>query len=839
MKARKNPNVLSIYSVACRAGSRFRPLAKPWSLLLSARIARYLALASTAFVASQTALAGNTWDGGGGNDDWGTADNWDPNGAPAPGSGNDLFFAGTTRLTPVNNYADFDDWRHITFNSGAGSFNITGNAIDLFGKIENSGSNTQTFNLTIGTGSVSGGFIEMNPVSGNLNVGGANVFLGNNQLRVFGDNGNTLTFGTGTIISGTSGTVAINQNSTVVYQSAHTYTGGTFINAGTLQFNAGGSASSSALQLGDTSGTKNASLFIGGALTVGNTITVRSGSTANTLTLGGSTADASIFSGAINLGTASGTAKGATLVALSGGSVDFQGVINESSSVPASDIAIGDATHTGTVKLSNAANAYSGITTINNGATIEATKLNTGGSNSSIGNSAGAATNLIFSGGTLKYTGTGDSTNRLFTFDTNGATVDASATANGALNFTGTGSLVASGTGNRTLTLTGSSTGSNTLTSVIANPSSGATSLTKSGVGTWVVGGANTYTGATLVSDGTLSVSTVATGSAAQSLGAGTVVNLGVGNTSSGILKYTGAAGTLDKAINALGNGSDRILNSGSGLLTLSGTLTKNGTTLTLSGGANGIKVSGQIVGSSANSDLTIDGGTTTLTNNNTYNGATVVTSTGTLKIDNGGANAGQLSATTGITVNNGGSLILAGTSTTAERINNNADLTLAGGTFGFEYGLHGATETMASLTLSANSTLDFGTGSYASDAGNTLRFSTLDLSGYTLTIYNWTGPYYAQGATTDTGTANQDRLLFASGGLTGNNLSHVSFYSDAGTTFLGTGQQIAFGVPFPDELVPVPEPTTIFGALALLGLVGFRERLRLRGLMARLSARA
>ena len=51
----------------------------------------------------------------------------------------------------------------------------------------------------------------------------------------------------------------------------------------------------------------------------------------------------------------------------------------------------------------------------------------------------------------VKYTGTGDSTNRLFTFDPNGAAIDAS--ANGALNFTGTGALVASGSGDRTVSL--------------------------------------------------------------------------------------------------------------------------------------------------------------------------------------------------------------------------------------------------------------------------------------------------------------------------------------------------------------------------------------------------
>ena len=57
--------------------------------------------------------------------------------------------------------------------------------------------------------------------------------------------------------------------------------------------------------------------------------------------------------------------------------------------------------------------------------------------------------------------------------------------------------------------------------------------------------------------NGTLSFNSVAAAASAQALGANNTVNLGVAGTSSGILKYTGVAGTLDKNITALGNGSD------------------------------------------------------------------------------------------------------------------------------------------------------------------------------------------------------------------------------------------------------------------------------------------
>ncbi|MDH4453353.1 MAG: autotransporter-associated beta strand repeat-containing protein [Verrucomicrobiota bacterium] len=162
---------------------------------------------------------------------------------------------------------------------------------------------------------------------------------------------------------------------------------------------------------------------------------------------------------------------------------------------------------------------------------------------------------------------------------------------------------------------------------------SGATPVSIIGGGTLALTHANTYTAPTNVQSGTVSINTVGTGTTAQSLGAGSVVNLGVASTSSGSLVYTGGAGTLDKTINALGHGSDTVQNSGTGLLTLSGTLNKTGTTLTLQGGANGITVSGSITGNtgSPNSDLIVDGGTVTLASANTYNGPTYIINGGTL----------------------------------------------------------------------------------------------------------------------------------------------------------------------------------------------------------------
>jgi autotransporter-associated beta strand protein len=172
----------------------------------------------------------------------------------------------------------------------------------------------------------------------------------------------------------------------------------------------------------------------------------------------------------------------------------------------------------GTLTVTTGTSTYDGATTISGG-TLNVGTLAAVNTRSSIGNgtAGGSAADLVFDGGTLQYNGSAaQTTNRLFTVTANGGSIDASGSNNAnPLTFTGTGALGASGTGARTLTITGSNTGNNSLAGILADPSSGATSLTKSGTGKWVLSGANTYTGATLVTTGTLIVNgSTASGSA-------------------------------------------------------------------------------------------------------------------------------------------------------------------------------------------------------------------------------------------------------------------------------------------------------------------------------------
>jgi fibronectin-binding autotransporter adhesin len=156
----------------------------------------------------------------------------------------------------------------------------------------------------------------------------------------------------------------------------------------------------------------------------------------------------------------------------------------------------------GTGKLSlTGANTYTGVTTAAAG-TLSTNLLANGGSNSGIGASSNAASNLVLNGGTFQYTGPTASTDRLFTVAAAGGALDASGT--GPVTFSNSSAVAFSGSGPRTLTLTGSSVAGNTFLPLVGDGSGGATSLTKSGSGTWVLNTLNTYTGITAIAAGTL-----------------------------------------------------------------------------------------------------------------------------------------------------------------------------------------------------------------------------------------------------------------------------------------------------------------------------------------------
>src|SRR5207244_2890663 len=85
--------------------------------------------------------------------------------------------------------------------------------------------------------------------------------------------------------------------------------------------------------------------------------------------------------------------------------------------------------------------------------------------------------------------------------------------------------------------------GNGSVSSIIGTTTGG---LTKGGNGTWTLSGANTYTGVTTITAGTLSVSSLANGGSSSSIGASTnaATNLVLNG---GTLQYTAGAVSTDR----------------------------------------------------------------------------------------------------------------------------------------------------------------------------------------------------------------------------------------------------------------------------------------------------
>ncbi len=165
----------------------------------------------------------------------------------------------------------------------------------------------------------------------------------------------------------------------------------------------------------------------------------------------------------------------------------------------------------GTLNL-NAENTYTGVTSFQGGI-VNVPSLTDYGVAGPLGARTAAqeaATNigLRFVGGTLQYTGsTAQSTNRQIRIGIAGGAIDASgSTPTATLSFTHSGANtdLYDTAGSRTLTLTGTNAGDNTFAIKLEDQAANPTSLTKTGIGKWLLTNTHTYTGNTSVDEGTL-----------------------------------------------------------------------------------------------------------------------------------------------------------------------------------------------------------------------------------------------------------------------------------------------------------------------------------------------
>jgi fibronectin-binding autotransporter adhesin len=284
----------------------------------------------------------------------------------------------------------------------------------------------------------------------------------------------------------------------------------------------------------------------------------------------------------------------------------------------------------GQITLNNAASSLGGFNGTNN---LNLTGKITGTGGLSINQSAsGASAVVTLSNTTNDFTGAVavgqylkmGATNALpSTSDVtvaSGGTFDLAGYATTIGSLAGAGAVTSSVAGPVTLT-TGGSNASTTFSGILQN-GSGAVALTKTGTGTLTLSGANTYTGATIVSAGTLKAgSTTAFGSNSDATVTGTLDLAGFANT----LGSLAGAGTVASSV-------------------------VGAVTLTTGGSNASTTFSGVLQNGSGTVALTkVGSGTQTLTGTNTYSGTTTV-SAGTLQIGSGGT-TGMLG--TGAVTNN------------------------------------------------------------------------------------------------------------------------------------------------------------------------------------------
>lgn len=362
-------------------------------------------------------------------------------------------------------------------------------------------------------------------------------------------------------VTGTTAATGFGESTRLILNSANTFSGDTKVNSGILEIRNSNALQNSTLNLTGTGqfliGPSGATAASNG-LTASNALSTALATALPDVVLGGlagsnnfvlSTTSASNPTTAQDVIVPTYTGDVDLVVGGNNANTTYGGTLSDTSNA-----ATLTKNGTGTLALTGTASTYGGGTRIENGV-LEIGSLANGGSASSIGDSSNAATNLqlgsALTSGTLRLTGTASTTDRLFTVNAGGGVIENN--SSGALNFTNT----ATATLNGNLTLGGTSTATSTMSPVL----SGTGGLTKTGTNTWVLTAANTYSGVTTVSNGTLQIGD----------GTNTTASLGVGDVVNNATLDFNHNGDVTVTNNISGTG--RTVQDGSGILTLAGSV--------------------------------------------------------------------------------------------------------------------------------------------------------------------------------------------------------------------------------------------------------------------------
>ena len=569
-----------------------------------------------------------TWNGGGTDSSLSTGANW---GGSAPGGlQNYLHFAGTTRLAPVNGFANWTAFQ-ILFDAGAGAFTLTGNGMNFYDyggvlpKIENDSTNLQTISLNQLD-------VEKNMTlyanTGSLAIT-CPIYLDlNTTLTSQTNSGTTVTF-SGAINNGSSsvGALAVTGSGKTILTAVNYFTGGVTLSGGTLGISAGsnlGALGGAGLTF---SGTSSLQFQVSGgsnALAVGRNFTLNTGVSATLDTQGFNNTDNGIITGA------------GALVATGSG--------------------------TGVLTLTGA-NTYTGGTTVT-AATLQLTGSGTLG---------GTSGSLAVNGGTLDLNGT---TQAVGNFSGTGGTI--------LNNSTGSNVTLTIGTGN--------GTGGN-YQGVLADHTSGTgtLALSKTGSGTITLSGANTYSGGTNLNGGSLALgSSGALGATGTiSFGGGTLQS-SASNTTDYSGRFSSAAGqaysidtntqtvTLASGLNSstgtlsvLGGGTLRLAaaNGYTGTTTVgAGTLALTGSG-SLANGASGSRVNVSSGGVFDISGVTTGTSVSILSETGSGNGGSVKLGAKTLTMNGGAASTMYHFNTLGLAGDTGSLTLNAASASTTLRL--------------------------------------------------------------------------------------------------------------------------------------------------------------------------
>lgn len=150
-----------------------------------------------AFLVAPVTAADFTWDGGGGDTNWSTDENWA--GDIGPSAGDSLIFDSVAGLNATNDFTAETSFKDISFAAGAGAFTLGGNSILLGGNL----SNQSTLAQNVGVGLTLGG--GQHVITGSTSAG-ATLALGNIGA---GSSGGVAVFAPG---SGTITTTTANSN---------------------------------------------------------------------------------------------------------------------------------------------------------------------------------------------------------------------------------------------------------------------------------------------------------------------------------------------------------------------------------------------------------------------------------------------------------------------------------------------------------------------------------------------------------------------------------------------------------------------------------------------------